>query len=583
VKRYIIFGIGLLLGIGIAGYNILLSYSKTQDSDTIHSNHIGYNQTGTTLVADTLYYNPNGFTLGDFQAYFLGGWYQYVDGKHLSKSNMLTYKWIILPQHLSVIASPDYLANSNEQTIAKYIQNFIVVDNKLLQENALSMQPSVLPQVNLSEQFKLQCLGSDYLVIPDFCDYNLEQFAQQAYKYDLAFDFVGLERLFKQIQESTTRNNLCQSILNYEMISWKPDGIFTSLLQSCEPSLLQTHQILIKRQDITKQLQTQLSKDLDTDAKRNQFKLVSSMQLMRSQLQDNKIDIQFLESYREFITELLKSSTTDQFTIDLIYKYHNQYLIKGLGDLQKVVNIDLGQDVANAVDKLDTLNNGDSVNTIGLRYRVSPDVVLPTDYATEHPPLGKETPAYSGQSNSGVDTSIINNLIGSVDNSIQEWLQNSGTTTTSWSQLPNQITQATGTNIPTQQTGNGEPGTGNWGEEDLNTYKPQQAPVYSPWQTNSENSIKTTISDRLLNHLGIKPDIIVVKNDRHFIERNYKNFVFSALLDKENDRKLSPIYVKIDNVRTLIPWFELYLMDYDRYSQVKFLKNPDSYVRQATQ
>jgi hypothetical protein len=24
-------------------------------------------------------------------------------------------------------------------------------------------------------------------------------------------------------------------------------------------------------------------------------------------------------------------------------------------------------------------------------------------------------------------------------------------------------------------------------------------------------------------------------------------------------------------------------MDYDRYSQVKFLKNPESYIRQATQ
>ncbi|MBP7007788.1 hypothetical protein KBB05_03590 [Patescibacteria group bacterium] len=55
------------------------------------------------------------------------------------------------------------------------------------------------------------------------------------------------------------------------------------------------------------------------------------------------------------------------------------------------------------------------------------------------------------------------------------------------------------------------------------------------------------------------------------------------MLDQENDRKLYPIYVQLDGVRTVIPNFELYLMDYDRYSQVKFLKNPEQYVRQATQ
>gem|GEM_PF-6641884 len=56
-------------------------------------------------------------------------------------------------------------------------------------------------------------------------------------------------------------------------------------------------------------------------------------------------------------------------------------------ELQKVVNLDTVQDLQNILDKFDTINNGDNLNLIGLRYRVSPNLVLATDYAQEHPPL----------------------------------------------------------------------------------------------------------------------------------------------------------------------------------------------------
>lgn len=586
MKRYMIFGIGMLVGVGVAGYQIISSYSKTIEQSR-SSDYIGYTQTGSTIQAHVVYYSPTPFALADFQAMLIWGWYQYVDGKHLSKWNLLTYAWVALPQHLTTTANTNYLWDTNEQKVAKYIQNFIILNNDLLQENNLPTATSTLPKVDLIDRFKLSCLDSSLLVVPDFCEYNLEQFAQQAYKYDLSYDFGGLERLYKQISKDDTRDNLCQSIVQYEMISWNPDGRFTSLLQWCSARYLQTHQAIIKRYDTTKQLQTMLQSTLDSEPLRNQFKLVSAMQLIQSQIDAGKIDIKFLDSYHTFVSEYLKSPTIDQFTVDLIYKYHNQYLINGIIGLQKVVNLDTVQDLQNMVDRFDTLNNGDNLNTIGLRYRVSPDVVLDTDYATLHPVLGTVSGTGIIWSNwSWVDVGIINTLIGSIDTTIQQGL-NTWTilpTETTWSQVAitptitettwNTSTTGSGTTIPIP------PSEDNW-ELDLNTYQPSQTTVYTPWD--SESKIKTTISDRFLNHLGIKPDTIITKTGRHFVERSYKGFVFSAFVNKENDRRLSPIYVQIDEVRTVIPWFELYLMDYDRYSQVKFLKNPESYVRQATQ
>jgi hypothetical protein len=46
-------------------------------------------------------------------------------------------------------------------------------------------------------------------------------------------------------------------------------------------------------------------------------------------------------------------------------------------------------------------------------------------------------------------------------------------------------------------------------EDDLNSYKPKPVTTYAP--NNSENKDKAIVSDRLLNHLGIKPDIIISK------------------------------------------------------------------------
>lgn len=85
---------------------------------------------------------------------------------------------------------------------------------------------------------------------------------------------------------------------------------------------------MLKRTQLEKEIRTSLLATIDQNDIRNQFKLVSSMQVLQTQITDNKIDILFLNSYYEYIKLMLASKTLDQFTIDLIYKFHNQYLLK---------------------------------------------------------------------------------------------------------------------------------------------------------------------------------------------------------------------------------------------------------------
>jgi len=83
------------------------------------------------------------------------------------------------------------------------------------------------------------------------------------------------------------------------------------------------------------------------------------MQLLHTQIASNTIDIDFLNSYSAYISEYLKSPTIDSFMVDLIYVFHNQYLIPGCIELQKVVNVDTVRDLQNSIDSLDSINNGD--------------------------------------------------------------------------------------------------------------------------------------------------------------------------------------------------------------------------------
>ncbi len=589
IKKFAAATIGSILGLWIIIKTIGWVDDITQNNKEFNL----YTQSGNAIITNGLYIPDQPFDLAWFQAHIVWWWYNQIENKHIGKNNLLSYKGVALPQHITTDITNEYMVWNDEQKTNSYIESFILIDTGLLHNN-ISTWHSALIQTSLIKTFKLDCLNSSLVVQHDFCDYNLNQFATQAYKYDLSFDFVWLDYIAKYIDKQEIRNNLCNSIMKYQLLSKNFDPRLESILNSCDTTITKKQYEIKQRNTIQKELLGVLSSDIYNDTLWNQFKLSSSMQIIQNQLSDDKIDIDFLKSYYSYVYKFLQSNNSDTFSVNLIYKYHNQYLLPWLIRLLKIVNVDTTIDLQNLIDTFDTLNNGDNVNLIGLRYRVNPELILPTDYASTHLPLESTTKVeISWSISSGVDNGTINQLIWAVDLSINQWLQTGLVQeSTTWTidlnqsnSTNNEVTQATGSTSTTNQNNSTsivayKPNITSQ-EDDLNSYKPKPVTTYAP--NNSENKDKAIVSDRLLNHLGIKPDIIISKWNRYFIEWDYKWFTFSALLDKDNDRKLSPIYVKIDNIRTIIPDLVLYLMDYDRYSQVKFLKNPESYIRQATQ
>lgn len=223
------------------------------------------------------------------------------------------------------------------------------------------------------------------------------------------------------MRSDDTRDKLCQSIIHFEMVYNQTDNRFLPLLQTCNPQYLTTHQTLLDRNTLHKELSTIISDTVLSGTLQNQFKLASSIQIIHNQIQQERIDIHFLKAYIEYVKKLLANPTLDQFTTNLLYVYHNQYLFQGLQGLTQKVNVDTSIDIQNSIDQLDTINNGDNLDLIGLRHRVSPECIQDSDYASLHLPLSNiENPVITGTIQTGIDSNVINALIGVVDSSIQQ-------------------------------------------------------------------------------------------------------------------------------------------------------------------
>lgn len=135
-------------------------------------------------------------------------------------------------------------------------------------------------------------------------------------------------------------------------------------------------------------------------------------------------------------------------------------------------------------------------------------MVLTTDYTEEHPSLGGEE-TLGTNSQSGVDTKIIEKLIGTVDSTIENTLNSGGTNTSTNTQIDTPLdTQIDNTNSD--------------GQDNLDTYQPQKPSSYNPTVSNLDAQQKTLVSDRMFNNLGIKPDLVVSKGEKYFVERSYQ-------------------------------------------------------------
>ena len=260
-----------------------------------------------------------------------------------SKSNLIKYNWVVLPQ-LSFINFNSWeivsLENFDAKTLTRNdIENLVV---ELITDDSNYKNTTNLPSVWdvrwipntfqwwLYNGFNLKCLNSNK--ISDFvCDKFLDNFYLYGKYYNLSEDSSEFAELIRNIKKQWKDiEPLCKMIKDYTLRSWLTSDVMFSMMENCGVNDYMYYKKLVNFIDLENSLwQPELSDKVFDDPDLNAYKLLSAQQNVYKILDGTSINESYIKSYLKYVQNLLDKD-----------KGSNRYLHPIYKDLLYVFNVD---------------------------------------------------------------------------------------------------------------------------------------------------------------------------------------------------------------------------------------------------
>jgi len=294
-------------------------------------------------------------------------WYLNIQWDFIrSIDNLITYKWFIIPKYLSIyktliLKDIWYFSNPNYDILElkSFIYN-IVLTPKQNYEKIKNVQ---LPlQDSISNTFKIWCV-LDTLLYNATCDHYIQTFLNEFFIYNIKNNYDEFEKIFYKLSKNKKyKGTLCENIQKYVLYSNDTNQVIKDLFTTCNDSWYQT----IKRIDWFIKIQDQLEKkhitlDMYNDRMLNEYKLISLQQLLYQDISNNRIEIDNISLYLDFLKELLKKNWIDNFYKDEIYRFNNQYLIKEIEKPLNYFNETKKIGINSIIDNINIINQWNSL------------------------------------------------------------------------------------------------------------------------------------------------------------------------------------------------------------------------------
>lgn len=275
--------------------------------------------------------------------------------KLLTKSNLLSYKWIILPQLASIDVKSDRLISlddfENKEISRTDLENLI---NVLIKNNSLNKVMKNLPNVSdykwkgqtlewwLMEGFSLWCMFTKK-VSDAVCDKFLDIFYKYGKYYNLSDYDADLLQLVKEIKrQHKSVEPICEMIKEYVLHSNSvPSDTLDSVMNYCSEEDQLYYKKIVGFIEVENSLsQPELSSIVFDDPDINAYKLLSAQQSLHKILEGANINEGYVISYLNFVQNLInKDRCTHKYLgalyTDLLYVYnmddlYDKLLKKGL-------------------------------------------------------------------------------------------------------------------------------------------------------------------------------------------------------------------------------------------------------------
>ena len=260
-----------------------------------------------------------------------------------SKSNLIFYKWVVLPQLSSIdynlddfISLEDFSSKKLSRTDIKNLIDYLITKDSIYRNTTDIPNAVDLRWVgnqfwwSLMDWFNLGCVNSKK--VWDFvCDKFLKIFYNYGKYYDLnqyASELLKLTINLKKQWENI--EPICDMVKDYTLHAGITSDTLISLVDYCAEDDVIYYKKLVNFIDLENSLwQPKLSNKVFDDPDLNAYKLLSAQQSVYKILDGMSLNEGYIESYLEFVQSLINKD-----------KWSNRYLQPIYKDLLYVFNMD---------------------------------------------------------------------------------------------------------------------------------------------------------------------------------------------------------------------------------------------------
>ena len=297
----------------------------------------------------------------------------FTDKAFQSKSNLVKYKWIVLPQLAFVdlytggfISLEDFADKKTSREDLENMVKLLITDkliwdktSKLSSAQDLRWEPQVIDWW-LIEGFGLWCVNSAKL--SDFvCDKLLERFYEYWKYYDLSRYSSDLLILVRRLSEQGKDvQPICTMVQDYVWHSWVTSyDILGSVMNYCSEDDRRYYRKMVNFIDIENSLrQPELLDKVFDDPDLNAYKLISAQQIVYKSLNNSSMNENFIKTYLVFVQNLLNKDRgsgryLEPIYKDMLYVFNTDVLYETLVKKRKLST------EAEIKSQIDKINKGD--------------------------------------------------------------------------------------------------------------------------------------------------------------------------------------------------------------------------------
>lgn len=299
-------------------------------------------------------------------------------GNFQSRSNLINYRWVILPQLSSIdYVSDDFvdLESFSEKGLSRgdieNLMKLLIIKNGIYKETAnihsvLDLKWATNKfEKSLEKEFNLSCINNTK--ISDFvCDSFLQDFYKYGKYYDLSQVSQELLNLLRTLNwQGENIEPICNMVKEYTLHVGSTTDDLVTLMWYCGKDDEEYYKKLVDFVDLENSLlQPELSNKVFSDPDLNAYKLLSAQQTVYKILEWTSLNELYIESYLSFVQSLIDKD-----------KGNNRYLHPVYKDLLYVFNMDilyqwlikkwkLSSDIKMQIDQINNWNSFWSVSLV---------------------------------------------------------------------------------------------------------------------------------------------------------------------------------------------------------------------------